>query len=204
MVLSVPMQAPSTLSAASLSALGCMRSLSVEFSCSDHHVYQSVVFSPLYALTSLATLRLRCTGPSRGAPVEVYSDFTAPIRLSQIETLGVLGCDVVLKVEWQVMPKLQSLTLQGKLHCDKQMLGLSRLSSLKYLDMSGCELGNDETTNTVNMLVYNMKTHCPYVKVLLEGMPSSNSDSSVAPSRLKTEQANKAYDYHSFLAEMLA
>ena len=119
---------------------------------------------------------------SAHAPILVHSDFTALRRLSQVE-LFASCCDLVLGVDWQLVPMLQSPTLWCKLYCEEQLLGLSRLSPLRCLDMGGCEPGNNETSNIIDTLVCDMQAYCPNVKLVLNQTESHSSSSSSASDR---------------------
>ena len=153
------------LSDGRLSALSHVKDLSLKFNVSMRNA--NVDLTPLHALTSLESLRVECV---RGAvrangntpPLDVQSAFTRLSKLSQVH-LGGVGCGLMLDVEWEVMPVLQSLTLCGYLITNKRIVGLSRLSSLRRLDMINCGLFDDETNSTVRTLVCNMRAHCSHV-----------------------------------------
>ena len=87
-----------------------------------------------------------------------------------------------LDVYWKVTCKLRSLTVKCNLYCDLQWLGMSRLSSLRLLeinDMRGSFGRDAETISSVDTLVSSLDAHCPNVKVL-QNEPESSSNNSAA------------------------
>ena len=154
------------LSDGRLSALSHVKDVSLKFNVCTR-VHSNVDLTPLYALTSLESLRVECVrgvvrATGNAPPLYVQSAFTRLSKLSQVHLEGV-GCGLVLDVEWEVMPVLQSLTLCGDIITNKRIVGLSRLSSLRHLDMISCDLFDGETNSIVKTLLCNMRAHCSHV-----------------------------------------
>ena len=115
------------------------------------------------------TLQWAKTGDA--LPIQIHSGLTALTRLSQV-VLSTPNHAVELEVNWGVMHLLQSLCLVGVLYCNEQLLGLSKMSGLRLLDVAGCEPGNNVTRSALDMLLCEMKAHRPKVDVhLSEGGP---------------------------------
>lgn len=154
-------QPVSLSSADNLSALAHV----TELSCTFHYTYCGVPeLDPLYALTSLETLRLQWTEAGNAQPLQVLCALTALSRLSHISFIA-SHTRMELDVDWGLMHVLQSLSVDCILYCNNQMLHLSTLSSLRRLDMAYCESGNEETSRVVNTLLCNAKAHHPTVEV---------------------------------------
>lgn len=121
--------------------------------------------NPLFALTSLQTLSLQWIAAPNLRPLQVESGFTALHELSHIQLLGGEN-GLRFEVRWEDMHVLQSLTLACDLYCDNDMLGLSRSTSLRCLNLAKCRTSNDKTSRIMGTLVDNMHMHCPNVEVL--------------------------------------
>ncbi len=125
-------------------------------------------FDPLYALTSLKTLKLHCTEAENALSLQVQSalacNSAAVSRLSHISFIAPNN-RLIWAVDWGFMPVLQSLSIDCILYCDKQMLHSSTFSSARCLDMANCESSNEETCRVVDTLLCSMKVHHPSVDV---------------------------------------
>ena len=65
------------------------------------------------------------------------------------------------------MLALQSLTLSAyTFACDKHLLGLSKLTALKCVELYDCRPNNEETRKTVLALEDSLRQNCPNVNML--------------------------------------
>ena len=163
------------MTAEHLSALTCMKDLSLTFRWCTHRVMD---ISPLYALTSLERLWLQFKFPSecRVLPIWLGATLTALNALSQLYMSTVPGGVVLLDGSWECMPGLQSLTLKGwRLGCNQHLLGLSRLTALRCLNIQGCWSYDVDSAEYAGQLMRDVQQHCPWLDACIDACFSSAS-----------------------------
>ena len=153
------------LSASELSALSCIRELSVDCT---YTAWPEVVvdLNPLFALKGLESLWLQWDTYLGAEPLQVQSGIIALSRLSQIHLVS--RFEVCLDVDWQLMCVLQSLTVNCRLRCDERMLDLSRLTTLRCLDITHCRACNGDSLSVLKRLVSSIHSNCPGVSMLYD------------------------------------
>lgn len=156
---------------ANLSTLSRLSSLKLDFGRMPD--WGPIDLSPLYVLTSLESLELRCRlGDS---PVEFGPGFAALTRLRQLDLCArsdmAYSGDLVLDLPWDGMLALQSVVLSAyTLCCDKRLLGLSKLMSLLRVELRDCVPGNDETRETVLALEDLIEQGCLNVQMVFHSL----------------------------------
>lgn len=156
------------MSAQHLSPLTCMKDLSLIFGWTPP-IRKDI--SPLYALTSLESLWLQFLSSPSARPIQIGATFTALHRLSQIylETVQITRGVVLLDVPWDCMPALHSLTLRGcRLGCNERVLGLSRLTALRCLNILDCRSHDADSAECIAQLMHNLQQHCPWLDLSVD------------------------------------
>ncbi len=90
--------------------------------------------------------------------------------LSNLEQLDIDNCSgdccVKLAIDWPLVSRLQKLVIRnGTFKFDKQILGLSKLQSLRFLAVDNIVCRDSLTVNCLVWLISSLNKNCPNVKV---------------------------------------
>lgn len=85
-------------------------------------------------------------------------------------------CWVRLLVDWSLMSKLQKLEIRnGTFEFDHQILGLSKLTSLKHVSIDNVICKDPPTVSCLEALVTRLSQHCPALQVRMGTSPMDMS-----------------------------
>ena len=77
-----------------------------------------------------------------------------------------VGTQASYPINWEAMQTLQHLAFEGLTYFDTQMLQLTSITSLRFVNLTNLHpCANDSTASNLIRLIYQLAAKCPQVQV---------------------------------------